>query len=216
MCFACVCMCVCMCVCACLCVYVCVCVCVRACVRACLYVQWCMCMVFAYVCICVCACMCVVHYIVVIQDYQKQLGNNRSHVKDALRRAKEELQGRRGLLLQLRLLYSNVERCLRKLDALKDKKDASLQEKAMHSINEILKEGGILISQLEHFPLSSVRQVEMVCDRLKEKAGLSKHGSSSVGQTRRSSNNNPMSKTDITKVFRNPNYVLMVNVIASP
>ena len=154
-----------------------------------------------------------------MQDYQKQLGHNRGHVKDALRRVKEELQGRRGLLLQLRLLYSNVERCLRKLDALKDKKDTSLQEKAMHSINEVLKEGEILISQLEHFPLSSVRQVEIVCDRLKEKAGLSKRGSFSVGQTRHSSsNNNPMSKTDITKVFKNPNYnyLVIVTVVASP
>ena len=136
-------------------------------------------------------------------------------MKDALRRAREELQGRRGLLLQLRLLYSNVERCQRKLDALKDKQDPSLRQKAMHSVNEILKEGNILISQLEHFPLSSVRQVEMVCDRLKEKAGLSKRGSFSADQSHHSSSSKSMSKTDITKVFRNPNYIIVVNMVTS-
>lgn len=130
------------------------------------------------------------------------MGQNRGHVKDALRRAREELQGRRSLLLQLRLLYSNVERCHRKLDNLKDKQDPSLQEKAMRSVNEVLKEGNFLISQLEHFPLSSVRQVEMVCDRLKEKAGLSKRGAFSVDHSRRSSSSNKsVPKADITKVF---------------
>lgn len=133
------------------------------------------------------------------------MGQNRGHVKDALRRARDELQGRRGLLLQLRLLYSNVERCHRKLDAVRDKQDVSLKDKAMQSVNEVLKEGSILISQLEHFPLSSVRQVEMVCDRLKEKAGLSKRGSFSADHSYHSSSNSnkAMSKTDIVKVCVN-------------
>ena len=132
------------------------------------------------------------------------MGQNRSHVKDALRRAREELQGRRSLLLQLRLLYSNVERCHRKLDNLKDKQDPSVKDKAMQSINETLKEGNILISQLEHFPLSSVRQVEVVCDRLKEKAGLSKRGSFSAEyshQQSSGSNSKVMSRADIIKVI---------------
>lgn len=62
-------------------------------------------------------------YVKQADEYQKQLGQNRSHVKDALQRAREELQGRRSLLLQLQLLYSNAERCHRKLDTLKDKQD---------------------------------------------------------------------------------------------
>lgn len=128
------------------------------------------------------------------------MGQNRDHVKDALQRAREELRGRRSLLLQLRLLYSNIERCSRKLDSLKDKQDPLLKEKVMNSIHEILKEGNLLISQLEHFPLSSVRQVEMVCDRLKEKAGLSKRGSFSAESSPYSRVNKPLSKSDITKV----------------
>lgn len=128
------------------------------------------------------------------------MGQNRDHVKDALQRAREELRGRRSLLLQLRLLYSNIERCSRKLDSLKDKQDPLLKEKVMNSIHEILKEGNLLISQLEHFPLSSVRQVEMVCDRLKEKAGLSKRGSFSAETSPYSRVNKPLSKSDITKV----------------
>ena len=75
-----------------------------------------------------------------------------------------------------------------------------LKEKVMNSVREILKEGNLLISQLEHFPLSSVRQVEMVCDRLKEKAGLSKRGSFSAETSPYPSGNKPVSKTDITKV----------------
>ena len=71
------------------------------------------------------------------------MGQNRDHVKDALQRAREELRGRRSLLLQLRLLYSNIERCSRKLDSLKDKQDPLLKEKVMNSIHEILKEGNL-------------------------------------------------------------------------
>ena len=90
-----------------------------------------------------------------------------------------------------------------------------LKEKVMNSVSEILKEGNLLISQLEQFPLSSVRQVEMVCDRLKEKAGLSKRGSFSTESSPYPSSNKPISKSDITKVFSNDNfnaYIFTVNL----
>ena len=116
------------------------------------------------------------------QGYQKQLGQNRSHVKDALRRVKEELLGRRSLLLQLRLLYSNIERCSRKLDALGEKLDPVAKEKAVQSVSEVLKEWNILLPQLGAFPSNSVKQVETACDRLKEKAGLGRRISSDQSQ----------------------------------
>ena len=136
------------------------------------------------------------------QAYQKQLGQNRSHVKDALRRAKEELLGRRSLLLQLRLLYSNIERCNRKLDVLGDKVDPIAKEKAVQSVSEVLKEWNILLPQLGAFPPNSVKQVETACDRLKEKAGLGRHVSSDQssrpGSVRRLSRQH---KDDIIKVW---------------
>jgi len=137
------------------------------------------------------------------------LGQNRGHVKDALRRAKEVLQGRRGLLLQLRLLYSNMERCHRKFDALRDGPDPSLKEKAVHSASEILKEGDILISQLEYFPTSSIRQVEMACNKLKKKAGLSKCSSFSPEHSHNVSSDKLMSKAAIIKVFKFNTYCLI-------
>lgn len=125
------------------------------------------------------------------------MGQNRGHVKDALQRAREELQGRRGLLLQLRLLYSNMERCHRKLDTLKDRPDPLLKEKAVHSVSEVLKEGDILTSQLEYFPTSSIRQVEMACDRLKKKAGLSSFSAEHLHDV---SSDKSMPKATIIKV----------------